>query len=422
MDLQKLRELVSESPSAEWLLNLQATFNFAYSDCVKHFVGITAIYEYVNIQVHKWDSVRTEIPNKLLSSLTYFIDVKNSVIDFISTSVAADEEDMKSKWRNVEHQILSVYSLPLDFDSPVTQYLVEIYKEFPEYFEGAYNTLLSTNNYNLGQKENLYGAILSYEFLVKKSRKLNYESKSDIELLGKDRALFDRYLSNTETSILDLIEKLKNNEKDLKEEFDLTIEHSNNEFKKWFQEIKVTVWENWYKEKIELMERLEKTYESKLKLEKPAKYWTVKSNQYLQQAQIAKKLLFCVVGVTSLLLIVLLFTAPEWIFFKVFEGNSVAVIRWSILLLIFISLVAYAIRAITKYMFSSFHLARDAEERHALTFFYLALSRETEMNSDERKLILQSLFSRSDTGLLKDDSAPTMSNDSINRVIKSNPS
>ena len=58
--------------------------------------------------------------------------------------------------------------------------------------------------------------------------------------------------------------------------------------------------------------------------------------------------------------------------------------------------------------FSSFHLSRDAEEREQLTHFYLALKKDTEINEQERQLILQSLFSRADTGLLKDDSSPTM--------------
>ena len=68
-------------------------------------------------------------------------------------------------------------------------------------------------------------------------------------------------------------------------------------------------------------------------------------------------------------------------------------------------------------MFSSYHLARDAEERHTLTFFYLALTKDTEVKDDDRKLILQSLFSRSDTGLLKEDSSPTMPSDTISKIV-----
>jgi hypothetical protein len=63
---------------------------------------------------------------------------------------------------------------------------------------------------------------------------------------------------------------------------------------------------------------------------------------------------------------------------------------------------------LAKLTFSSFHLSRDAEEREQLTHFYLALKKDTAIEPEERQLILQSLFSRADTGLLKDDSSPTM--------------
>lgn len=69
-------------------------------------------------------------------------------------------------------------------------------------------------------------------------------------------------------------------------------------------------------------------------------------------------------------------------------------------------------------MFSSFHLARDAEERHTLTFFYLALSKDSQVGDDDRKMILQALFSRTETGLLKEDSSPTLpTNDVINKFM-----
>lgn len=61
-------------------------------------------------------------------------------------------------------------------------------------------------------------------------------------------------------------------------------------------------------------------------------------------------------------------------------------------------------------MFSNYHLARDAEEREKLTYLYLSMLEKGAIDKEERKIILQSLFSRSDTGLLKEDSSPTMPN------------
>jgi len=71
-------------------------------------------------------------------------------------------------------------------------------------------------------------------------------------------------------------------------------------------------------------------------------------------------------------------------------------------------------------MFSSFHLSRDCQERHTLTYFYLALLKENEIAPEEKQLIIQSLFSRSDTGLLKDDGSPSMPNDFAGKLIGKN--
>jgi hypothetical protein len=70
-----------------------------------------------------------------------------------------------------------------------------------------------------------------------------------------------------------------------------------------------------------------------------------------------------------------------------------------------------------KVMFSSFHLARDCEERHTLTYFYLSLLKDSKVDDKDRQLIMQSLFSRAETSLLKEDSSPTMPNDMTSKFI-----
>lgn len=106
---------------------------------------------------------------------------------------------------------------------------------------------------------------------------------------------------------------------------------------------------------------------------------------------------------------------------KTFFSNDKSIaIRWSIIFVTFLSFLAFGIRALTKVTFSSFHLARDAEERERLTFVYLALIKDASIDKSDRQLIMQSLFSRADTGLLKDDSSPTMpgTNSFIDKIIK----
>ena len=93
-----------------------------------------------------------------------------------------------------------------------------------------------------------------------------------------------------------------------------------------------------------------------------------------------------------------------------------AAIRWSIVLLALVGFIAYAIRAATRAMFSAFHLARDSGERALLAQFYLGLINKGALDPSDRAIVMQSLFSRSDTGLLKDDGSPTMAGDLVAKI------
>jgi hypothetical protein len=102
-------------------------------------------------------------------------------------------------------------------------------------------------------------------------------------------------------------------------------------------------------------------------------------------------------------------------FYETAFNDRIKGIKWSIILITIVSLLAFTIKILSKMTFSSFHLSRDAEEREQLTHFYLALKKDTTIEPEERQLILQSLFSRADTGLLKDDSSPTMPSNIIEK-------
>ena len=113
---------------------------------------------------------------------------------------------------------------------------------------------------------------------------------------------------------------------------------------------------------------------------------------------------------------VVLMHSPEQMYVSWFGADKSVAIRWSIVFVTLVSFLAFAIRAVAKVMFSAFHLARDSEERHTLTFFYLALLKDSSVEKEDRQLIMQSLFSRADTGLLKDDGGPTMPND-VSKIL-----
>ena len=169
---------------------------------------------------------------------------------------------------------------------------------------------------------------------------------------------------------------------------------------------KITLLEKAYKDK---MTELENTYQEKLKLSKPAENWNDLYEKNKTKGYCALGGLSLVCLGSAICLVYLIFNLPTTLV-EAFDGKHTALaIRYSILFFVLISLMAFFIRVITKFMFSSFHLANDAKEKSTLTAFYLSLLNHagTDLDANTRQLIMQSLFGRVDTGLLK-DSSPTL--------------
>ncbi len=171
---------------------------------------------------------------------------------------------------------------------------------------------------------------------------------------------------------------------------------------------------NFVEAKTKDIEILEQTYEDKLRLEKPAQYWNKASKKFNTQGYIGSAILFAL----SLIGVV--------IFYK-FYGNYLAgqeskinldTIKGIVLFGTGVASYAYLIRAVAKFTFSCFHLQRDAEEREQLTYLYLSLSQGGNVSEQSKEIILQALFSRSETGLLGTDSSPTMPSNILD-ILKS---
>lgn len=186
-------------------------------------------------------------------------------------------------------------------------------------------------------------------------------------------------------------------------------------FNEWFDESKenFTTFDSDSKAKIE---DLQNTYEELLRLKKPAEYWNKRADKLKKEGWKAIKWLVGLVVFACLTLYALLWLTPEGMLLSFITGSASA-IKWSVIYITFISFLAYGIKAIHKVAFSSFHLARDAEEREQLTFVYLALIKDSAVDEKDKSLIMQSLFSRADTGLLKQDSSPTMPNNIVGKLF-----
>lgn len=160
---------------------------------------------------------------------------------------------------------------------------------------------------------------------------------------------------------------------------------------------KLTEWEN----KVAALETL---YTEKLKLKKPAQYWAEAARRYGIQGSLWTLAIIAAV-VLGLLYFREFFLA--WLNGKQLplQLNS---LQGIVLFGSIAAVYAFLLKTLSRLAFSAFHLMRDAEEREQLTYLYLSLSNESVVDEKSRSIVLQSLFSRTETGLLAQEHGLTM--------------
>lgn len=164
---------------------------------------------------------------------------------------------------------------------------------------------------------------------------------------------------------------------------------------------------------------LEETYTKLLQLKGPAEYWDELAKGYRNWGWGLLIVTALIGGAVVVSLLALLFDCDKLPLLNHVKFDA-ATIRASLIFIVLTSVAGYLIHLFTRLAISSFHLARDYRERFQLTRVYLALIKDGDIANDEntRQIVLQSIFSRSDTGLLKGDHALTMPG--VGELVKGN--
>ena len=91
----------------------------------------------------------------------------------------------------------------------------------------------------------------------------------------------------------------------------------------------------------------------------------------------------------------------------------------SIILLAMISLVVYILRIFIKMAISSKHLMEEYKQKYSLTYFYLSLVNNGSIKDEKsQNIILTSLFTKADTGLIKNDNSNELDKTLLSLLIK----
>ena len=147
---------------------------------------------------------------------------------------------------------------------------------------------------------------------------------------------------------------------------------------------------------------LEAAYSKKLQLEGPAVYWQELAQSYLHRGWLLLFITF-LLGITMITILSNILLDIDAIPLFNQTELSLKTIRGSLILIVMTSIAGYLIHLFTKLSISSFHLSRDYRERFQLTNVFLALLHDGDVKCDDqvKQIVMQALFSRSDTGLLK---------------------
>ena len=166
-------------------------------------------------------------------------------------------------------------------------------------------------------------------------------------------------------------------------------------------------------EKNKRMQELENLYQEKLKLEAPAKYWETMCGEYDTIGKKWKRWALTASSLFILYLTMILYNFPGDL-----NEFNIKGLKATLIIALTASIGIYAIRLLIKLSTSAFHLSRDAKERHQLTYVYLALLKDKAVTEAERAIVLQAIFSRADTGLLKGEHGPTLPDSPVAHMLR----
>lgn len=408
MTTTELKREIAESKSKGWFQSRTLKLNYPYLKYEMSLTGLAAVYDYT-IKLGKHYNEFLSLPQELLRSKRRFEELKLAIIQLVN-----DDKEDDHKWKTSTSAIFSPTNKIIPSDTSEFHFLAKLHLNNPNYYPSAYAFVIGDLS-GIG-KNQLMGYLLAYEFEHADISEISERSKVEQKNIQTIRSDFQKQVLESQTQLIEVISDGNEKVNVSSQNFENLLTTKKSDFENWFQESNDNL-KSFIEQTTNRISEIESLYKEKLKLEAPAKYWSERATKLRKEGRMWLLALIASIGVGVLVLIWVLNMIAGGTLTQIFTTTATA-IKWSVALITLISFIAYAIRIISKLAFSAFHLVRDAEEREQLTYVYLALQKEKGIDQTERHLIMQSLFSRADSGLLRDDSGPTMPGNIIDQVTK----
>ncbi len=158
------------------------------------------------------------------------------------------------------------------------------------------------------------------------------------------------------------------------------------------------------------LEALTQTYDDKLALQAPVRYWKIQEQYHRRKAK-----LFAIF--TALAAIVAIVGLVIFALYVLNQQVTELIVGRLVTMAVLTTFAIWAIRLCANLFMSHNHLHVDAQERRTMIHTYLALLRKkSALKEEERQLILQTLFRPNATGMIKEDPGPAHLVDLMNRM------
>lgn len=361
-----------------------------------------------------WNSINNVALNDFKSEWEKLKDRYNTINNNIFELEELDIE-------NINNQIS--YNLTSTYESrgPDTRvYLLTLFSPIDK--DKEFLKIRNFVSFYIQQTQNsLDGAVRSFIYLSKNNYQIgsyfssvnNYNYYPALYLLRKDFSNIKENISDFEanivTPITNKLKDISDNSEVQYKEITTFIEDKHNQIQiqydekvSEFAEFKKSL-DDWQKEKHEKIKALEDTYENKLSLEAPEKLWRERSEEHQKLAD--KWTDYLIYTVIALIISLVVLVVIIHYYLNTIQ-NELPFISKSFILISIISFFIYIIRILIKIVMSNHHLATEYKQKAALTRFYQALTKAgTNIDKEERLIIINSLFSKVETGLVKTDSS-----------------
>ncbi|MCV6622199.1 MAG: DUF6161 domain-containing protein [Cellvibrionaceae bacterium] len=385
------------------------------------FTGLRELYEFIEAEKNYWKEKRDLLEknernvHQYMNAHSVLQNITNTIDNWEANIEKWDDNQFNQQFQNLQRNNLNnLNSQWIWSGHPYSSVYAKCHKSHGNVAATAFiDFILRGQLNNNNHPQGFTGIMLAYEFINQDSELVKRRNGEKVSL-GHLRNQLDETTSNLIGEVEAFKADFSSWDKETKEDWDEWKEQVSTAWDEWMQASSAEHSTQLASQKDEFINymdgcrtrilELENTYQEKLRLEKPAEYWKKAARRYGIQG-----------GLWSLALVfsVLLGFVYFYDFFVAWlKGQEVGVklhtLQGVIILGSILTVYAFLIRTISRLVFSAFHLMRDAEEREQLTYLYLALNHGGDIDASSREIVLQALFSRTETGLLASESGPTM--------------